>query len=173
MRNVVFARKCEWRRAVGKNGAGINKGGDHRIANVSKRNIILFRRLQGVRLGARLFRRSREWNREVRATEGDRDGGWRWGRCRGRQSLAFSLCVDFMDPRVQVRTSGGLSHHHTYKYYSTRRALLVHTHLTAGRAQTSGFAWIRIHYVSIQNKRPPVIQRPPFKTRSLFLLSRL
>jgi hypothetical protein len=37
----------------------INKGGDHRIANVSKRNIILFKRLQGVCLYARLFRRLR------------------------------------------------------------------------------------------------------------------
>lgn len=79
--------------------AGINKGGDHRIANVSKRNIILFKRLQGGRLGARLFRRSRGWGVEMgdkgdgrTATVDDAGDGMLWGMRRGGgQSFAFSL----------------------------------------------------------------------------------
>lgn len=94
--SCVYMRANRWEPVAQER--RINKSGDRRIANVSKRDIILFRRWQGARHNARLFRKSLEtgwWGTEKErkddgriATMGRR---WRWWIVGWPTSRVFSL----------------------------------------------------------------------------------
>lgn len=157
-------------RRVGARTVRINKGGDHRIANVSKRerDIILFKRWQSV-LGARLFSCERLGWEVEKDGKGDGRTATMDGAGGGMANLSYLLFARTLRIRVYVQVRELAP---SYLYITCRDATHVyvytpksHTHICTGNAQTSGFAWIRIHYVSIQNKRPPVIQRPHSRLR--------
>lgn len=126
-----------------------------------ERDIILFKRWQSVQLGARLFSCERLGWEVEKDGKGDGRSATMDGAGGGNgQPLyrIFSLhgLYGFVCPRARtVILTYYLPRHDTCIY--TPKS---HTYVCTGNAQTSEFAWIRIHYVSIQNKRPPVIQRP-------------
>ena len=96
-----------------------------------------------------------------------------------RRLCRFACISPYERTRLSVRLSLSLSFSLSfslspYLYITRWDALAPYTnvlHASVHRTPVSRSAWIRIHYASIQNKQPAVIQRPPFKAPSLFLLS--